>query len=251
MIEAWLPDTLSGSAALGLIALSALTSAFTATFGIGGGVALITVLLLMLPPAVVLPLHGIVQAGSNAGRAAAMARDVHWRITAWFTAGAVVGVVLASMLFVTLPGDTLLVALSAFILWSLWMPRLKASALPVPGYAGVGAVATFLTLFLGATGPLVAAFWDPARLGRHGVVATHGAVMTVQHALKVVAFGFLGFAFGEWLPLIVAMIASGFVGTLVGKQLLGRLPEAVFAKVYKWVLTGLAIRLMVAGVFDL
>ncbi|MEZ5660972.1 MAG: sulfite exporter TauE/SafE family protein [Burkholderiaceae bacterium] len=234
MIEAWLPAAVSPLVATGLIILSALTSMFTATFGIGGGVALITVLLTILPPTVVLPLHGIVQAGSNAGRAVAMARDVHWKITGWFAGGAVLGVAAATMVFVSLPTRLLVVVLALFILWSLWAPRFKASALPVPGYAGVGAVASFLTLFLGATGPLVAAFWDPARLGRHGVVATHGAVMTVQHTLKVIAFGYLGFAFSEWLMLIAAMVASGFVGTLVGKWLLGRLPEAAFARIYKW-----------------
>ncbi|MEZ5654107.1 MAG: sulfite exporter TauE/SafE family protein [Burkholderiaceae bacterium] len=249
IVEAWLPEALSPTAAVGLVLLSALTSAFTATFGIGGGVALITVLLMILPPAAVLPLHGVVQAGSNAGRAAAMARHVRWPIAGWFTLGAVLGVSVGAMVFVNLPSRWLLGVLAVFILWSLWAPRLKASALPERGYAAVGALATFLTLFLGATGPLVAAFWDPARLGRHGVVATHAAAMTVQHALKVMAFGYLGFAFGDWLPLIAAMIASGFVGTLAGKWLLGRLPEAAFASIYKWVLTGLAVRLLVSAVF--
>lgn len=248
MIDGLLPESVSLATALGLIGFSALTSAFTAAFGIGGGVALITVLLLVLPPAVVLPLHGLVQAGSNAGRALAMRRDVHWPITAWFSVGALAGVIPAAFLFVNLPAHLLLTALALFILWSLWAPKPKGWVLPIPGFAGVGAVATFLTLFLGATGPLVAAFWDPARLGRHGVVATHGAVMTVQHTLKVIAFGFLGFAFGQWLPLILAMVASGFVGTLAGKWLLGRLPEAWFAQVFKWVLTALAVRLLVSAI---
>ncbi|MEZ5741322.1 MAG: sulfite exporter TauE/SafE family protein, partial [Burkholderiaceae bacterium] len=247
LMPAWLPSELSPTLAVGLIILSFFTSAFTAAVGVGGGVALITVLLLVLPPLVVLPLHGIVQAGSNLGRAYVMRDSVHWRITRWFAMGSIIGVVLAGLVFVNLPPKVLLIALSLFILWSLWAPRFKASSLPVPGYAGVGLVATFLTMFLGATGPLVAAFWDPARLGRHGVVATHGAAMSVQHLLKVAAFGYLGFAFGQWLPLIGAMIVTGYLGTLVGKRVLGWLPEAQFARIFKWTLTLLALRLLWSG----
>ena len=41
--------------------------------------------------------------------------------------------------------------------------------------------------------------------------------MTLQHCLKVIAFGLLGFAFGPYLFIIAAMIVSGFIGTLIGK----------------------------------
>lgn len=249
MPDALLPDILSPGWALTLIFMSFLTSAFTAAFGIGGGVALITVLLQILPPAVVLPLHGIVQTGSNGGRAWAMRESIHWPIWRWFLIGSIVGVALASMVFFSLPTRALLLCLSAFILWSLWAPKFKASGIPEVGFIGVGALATFLTMFVGATGPIVAAFWDQKKLGKQGQVATHGAVMTVQHGLKCVAFGFLGFGFSEWLPLIIAMVVLGYAGTLLGKKVLARLPEETFAIGFKWTLTLLALRLAYQGLF--
>ena len=102
-------------------------------------------------------------------------------------------------------------------------------------------------MFVGATGPFVASFITPERLERHGVVATHAACMTVQHSLKVAAFGFLGFAFLPWIPVLVAMIAAGFVGTLLGKRLLDRLPHRAFKRVFKAILTILALRLLYAA----
>ena len=243
ILDGWLPGELSAGWAMALTVLSFFTSAFTAAFGIGGGVALITMLLLILPPAIVLPLHGVVQMGSNAGRTYAMRSSVRWPIVGWFALGSLLGVSLAAMVFVALPQRLLLGLLASFILWSLWMPGISKRAIADRSFTIVGAVATFATMFVGATGPLVATFWRVEALGRQGVVACHGAVMTVQHGLKVVAFGWLGFAYSEWLALIVAMIVSGYGGTLLGKHLLSRLPEKQFALIFKWTLTLLALRL--------
>lgn len=71
--------------------------------------------------------------------------------------------------------------------------------------------------------------------------------MVMQHGLKVVVFGFLGFAFGAWVPVMVAMVAAGFLGTLLGTRLLHALPEAVFRTAFKWVLTLLAIQLIASA----
>jgi hypothetical protein len=38
-------------------------------FGIGGGAALLAVMASLVPPAALIPVHGVVQVGSNLGRA--------------------------------------------------------------------------------------------------------------------------------------------------------------------------------------
>ena len=67
-----LPPELPAIAALSLVAISFLTSALTAAIGIGGGVAMLAALASLTPPATALPVHGVVQIGSNFGRAALM-----------------------------------------------------------------------------------------------------------------------------------------------------------------------------------
>jgi len=134
-----------------------------------------------------------------------------------------------------------------FILAVVWLPKIKASHIPNRGFALVGIVGSFCTMFVGATGPFVASFITPDRMQRHVVVATHGACMTVQHALKVAAFGFLGFAFLPWAPLLAAMIGAGFLGTMLGRRMLDRLPHQVFARAFKAILTVLALRLLYAA----
>lgn len=246
--EALIPAMLTLPQVSTLLVLSFFASAFTAGFGIGGGIAVITVMVQILPPAIVLPLHGVIQTGSNAGRVWAFRGHVDRAIVGWFAAGSVLGVALAATVIVNLPARLLMVLLALFILWSIWSPVLKAADIPRRGFSVVGAVTTFLSMFLGATGPLVAAFWNTARMGRQAVIATHGAVMTILHGLKVITFALLGFSFAEWVPFLVAMVASGQLGTIAGKHVLANLPEQFFVTAFKWALTLLALRLGYSGV---
>jgi hypothetical protein len=72
--------------------------------------------------------------------------------------------------------------------------------------------------------------------------------MTFQHLLKILVFGLVGFAFLEWVFVLLCMIVLGYLGTKVGLALLGRSPEARFRTVYQWFLTLLAVRLLLGYV---
>ena len=244
LLQALVPASLTPLAMILLLLASMLTSAMAAAFGIGGGVGMIAVLLTALPPTVVVPLHGVIQAGSNFGRVITMRADIDRGIVPIFAAGSVLGIGLGSLLVVSLPTGALQIVLGLFILWTLWFPGLKANRIPDKGFFLVGAVASFCTMFLGATGPLIGAFWNVEKLGRKGVVATHAACMTLQHSFKVIAFAMLGFTFTPWIAFLAAMIAAGFVGTLLGKRLLSKLPEKLFANIFKGILTLLALQLL-------
>ena len=62
-----------------LILASFATSLMTAALGVGGGIVLIVLMALLVPPAALIPIHGIIQVGSNGGRVAIMAKDVVWQ----------------------------------------------------------------------------------------------------------------------------------------------------------------------------
>jgi uncharacterized membrane protein YfcA len=239
-----LPPDVGPALALLLIAASFLTSATTAVFGLGGGVMQLAILAATLPALVVIPVHGIVQIGSNLGRAAVMRAHVRRPILAPFALGSALGVIPGALLVTDLPQALLQGVLGLFVLWACWTPKLKPTRIPDPAFVAVGAGSTFATMFLGATGPFVAAFVAPDRLTRQEVIATHAAAMTLQHGLKVGAFTALGFAFLPWLPLLALMIGSGFLGTLLGRRTLDRLPERAFKIAFKAILTTLALGLL-------
>ena len=105
-----------------------------------------------------------------------------------------------------------------------------------------------LSMLVGATGPLVAVLFarffaerpqgaDRHQRGRHDDAAL----------LKIVVFGLAGFAFWEWVPLVAAMILSGFLGTVYGTALLERMPEETFRKWFRIGITLLALDLLRRG----
>lgn len=245
---ALLPDGFGIAAAAILVSASFFTSALTAAFGVGGGVAMLALMGQFIPVAALIPVHGAVQLGSNTGRAWHQRANVYWAIAAPFLIGSVIGAAGGAFFVVQLPDALLKLALGLFIIVVTWSRIPGIGRLGAAGLTLGSAVLAFVTMFMGATGPLLSAFF--AQLfpdDRKALVATHAAGMTVQHALKLVVFGLAGFAFWRWLPLIVAMIASGYLGTVYGTRLLEALPEKAFRQVFRIGITLLALDMMRRG----
>jgi len=227
-----------------LCAVSFLGSFITAAMGIGGGGLVLATMALFLPPPVLIPVHGVVQLGSNIGRTALMFRQVFRDIVPAFIAGTIVGALIGGKLVVSLPLPILQAVLAVFILYIAWIPKPASRDPGKKIFFGVGAIGAFATMFVGATGPLVAGFVAAACKNRQQVVATHAMLMSIQHGLKIVVFGFLGFAFGPYLALLAGLLLFGFAGTYCGKLVLMRLPERSFRIGLKIILSAIALRLL-------
>ncbi|MEM7058299.1 MAG: sulfite exporter TauE/SafE family protein [Pseudomonadota bacterium] len=241
---ALLPPDMGAVVAVGLMGISFVTSLITAAFGIGGGVILIAVLASLLPPAALIPVHAVVQVGSNAGRALIMRAHIDWPVWGVFLIGTVVGVAIGGVIVVDLPPAVIQITVGLFILWTIIG---KPPAFLRHSAWLAGGVSSVLTMFFGATGPFVAAYLKTQNYDRMTQVAMQGACMTAQHLLKVVAFGVLGFAFGPYIILTVGMIGFGFLGTIVGRRILMNIDEALFKRVLSIILVVLALRLIWAG----
>jgi len=245
MIEWLVPADVGLTASLFLILFSAFTSFITAAAGIGGGIMMVAVMAVLMPAQAVIPVHGVVQIGSNGGRTAIMLRQVQWQVLLPFCAGSVVGAAIGGLTVVELDPAVLNIGLACFILYSVWAPPLTA-----PGrfkVVATGVFSSFLTMFFGATGTFVSAMVKSMKLGRLEHVATHSACMVAQHVIKVIAFGLLGFNFAPYAGLVVAMIVSGFLGTVVGKRVLVRMNDQFFHRVLAVLLSLLALRLLYEG----
>ncbi len=216
----------------------------TASLGAGGGVMLLALMALWLPPAAIIPVHGLIQLGSNAGRAALTWRQVDWRVIAAFAPGVLVGAALGAWLLVALPAALWQLTIGLFVLYLCWGPALPRQALGLPGTFLASAITSFVSLFVGATGPLVAAFIKQMHQDRFVTVATFATAMVLQHAPKALVFGLAGFVFHDWLVFVAAMAACGFAGTWLGLHLLHRLTDRRFQQAFNWVLTLLALRLL-------
>ena len=242
------PEMLSLFDVLLLVGISFFTSFITAAMGIGGGVALLAVMAQIMPALAIVPVHGVVQFGSNVGRAGLMRRDIDRKLLTYFFGGSIFGALVGGQIVVSLPVSYLQLILAVFILYATWGPKLTGTVPSTKALAAGGAFSTLLTMFVGATGPFVVAILRPFELGKLGQVATMSACMVVQHLMKVVVFGLLGFSFAPYVPLMALMIALGFLGTVVGRHMLMRISETHFKYGLNILLTVLALRLLwVAG----
>lgn len=228
-----------------LICFSFLTSTFTGVIGMGGGIMLISVMPGLIAPVAIIPVHGVVQLASNCSRVALGLRHMQWMILWPFLGGSVVGALLGSRIVVRLDPDIMTLTLGVFILLAVWVP-IPQGNFRLPGhFAVLGALQTGLSLFVGATGPVTNAFLLRQGLSKDRLVITAGLLMMVTHLLKIVVFGMIGFAFAPYLPLIAGMIVAVTLGSFVGTRLRGRLSEALFRKIFKVLVTFLALRLII------
>jgi len=229
-----------------LVIAAFLSSSFTAVLGLGGGMLLISVMSLFLPPAAIVPVHGVVQFASNASRGAfapqGIRRDILWP----FLVGCLIGTLAGSRLVLKVPAELLPLPLGIFILTMTWLPQVKSN-LWFPGrFLSLGFVQAFLTLFVGATGPLNMPFLIRAGLSRDQLVVTGAAFMAIVHLVKIITFGLLGFAFGPHLALMLLMTLAVIAGSYVGTRLRHKVPERLFLRVFKMLITLLAMRMIIS-----
>jgi uncharacterized membrane protein YfcA len=209
---------------------------------------MLAVMTLFWPAAVAVPVHGVVQFGSNAGRAILRRAFIQWQFAGWFVLGSAIGAPIGGQVVSLLPDAVFKSAIAVFILWSVWAPQPKVPVRTPLLVTFAGVVTAAIGMVVGIAGPLVAANLRHLE-DRRQIVATHAFLTSCQNLFKVLTFVALGFAFGTYLPLTLLLIAVGFAGTALGGALLERLPERAFRIAFRLMLSVIALELLwrVAG----
>lgn len=243
--------TLTPFTVLTLLVTAFLTAAMTAALGIGGGVLLLAVMATVLPVEAIIPVHGLVQLGSNGHRAWMTRSHLDKQLFRYFALGVLPGAALASLIVVQLPLDIIQLTVAVFILFLVWGKLPHIPHLPPFAVATAGASTTLISAFVGATGPLVAALVHTRGYHKLALTATLAACMTVQHGVKLLVFTWVGFVFTEWLGLILLMIMCGTLGTWLGLRMLKHIPPKQFQGLFKMIVSLLALRLLWQASTDL
>jgi uncharacterized membrane protein YfcA len=239
--------------ALGLCAFC--TSMLTAVLGLGGGIILISVMLLFLDPLVAIPLHAAIQLMANASRTVIQREHVAWPLLwryAWpLIPAGMIGLRVAQWL----PPQALSAAIGLFVLGATWLPDGLSARLgsmnfpPERRFTVMGCVIGLLNPIVGVTGPLQAPFFLQLGLSRQGVVGTFAACQTLSHLVKLLLFGFAGFLFAPHVGALLALGGVVILGTWLGSQWLEVLDERVFLWIYRGVLTAVSVRLVLVEGF--
>lgn len=244
----WVPAEITPVFAGVMVFCSFLTSALTAAMGLGGGTALLAVMGLGMPVSSLMPVHGMVQLGSNLSRTLIQRVYVVWPLVLWFLLGSATGIALGAPVAAVIPDSVARIALGLFILWSVWRKRGETKPLNRMLFVLGGGVSSIGTMIVGATGPMVAGLIGSQGLKKQPLIATHATCMVLQHGLKILAFGVMGFAWANWLPVLAAMIASGALGTWLGTRLLDNLPEKLFRTAFRLTMLLISLQLLWQGI---
>jgi len=212
--------------------------------GAAGGLILLAILANILKPEALVPVHTVVQLGQGVTRSIIMWRYVMKPTVLPFVAGGLIGALAGAKIFVTLPIGVLQLILALFILFVTWAPRMGRIGAVQGRFAVLGFAATFLGVFVSATGTLIAPFIAAAAPDRRNHAATLGALMSFTHTFKIMAFAAVGVAIGAYAPLMISMIITGAFGNWLGEKALDRMPEAKFRLIFQVFLTALALRLL-------
>ena len=194
--------------------------------------------------AAIVPVHAVVQLFSNSSRALFGWRQLRWQFVLAFVAGGIVGGLLAAALRreINLEYTPLLIA--AYILYTVWGPKLNLRIPPRGEFVTIGLVQTALSMIVGATGPMSTAALLRQGLKRDALVVS-GALMTMfSHLIKIILFALLGFAFVSYWKIMLGMSIGVILGAFVGTHIRYRIPEERFRVILKWLLTLLALRMI-------
>jgi uncharacterized membrane protein YfcA len=228
----------------GLALASFCTSFMGMLTGAGGGPILLALMAMVLPPAVLIPVHTVVQLGVGSSRAVIFWRYILRPTVLPFLAGAILGTALGAPIFVSLPAAALQGIIGGFVLLVAWMPSFGRIGPEKGRFLLLGTGMAFLAMFVSSTGSLLAPFVAAISPDRRNFASTTAFLMSMVHIIKLIAFGLMGFAIGAYLPLMAAMVGTATLGNWLARHVLIRMPEHVFRIVLKTLMTALGLRLL-------
>lgn len=199
----------------------------------------------LVPTSAIIPIHAITQLASNASRAGFGWRNIDWTLVPAVTVGSVAGALLGAEVYSGLNLRWLPAYIGGVILFITWFK--------LPGPKGgnqftlalLGFYQTGLGMVAGATGPLGAAVLAKHNGARDWIVVNTAVYMSINHGLRMMAFGLLGFAFMPWITLIVGMAVAVTLGSWVGTKLRTKIPQGNFLFWFKLLISALALRMII------
>ncbi len=220
------------------------TATLTAVAGVGGGMIMVASMPGLIPAPAIVPVHALVQFVSNSSRILFGLQFLKADFVVAFVAGAVAGGFLATSFLsqINLQYTPLLIA--AYILYSVWGPKLKFQLPQRFEFSGIGLIQTALSMVVATTGPMGMAALARRGYDRDALVVNSAVMMSITQGVKVVMFTLLGFSLVAYWQTVAGMCAGVILGGLVGTRIRYRVPEKAFKQVIKWLLTLLAIRMI-------
>ena len=234
-----------------IVTLGGFVAAFVnAAFATGGVYILLASGSAVFPMTIAVPLMPLFAFSSLVTRILFFWKYIAWRLVVPVFIGSSVGVFLGVNTFIMLPESLLSLIIGCLLLILIWVGSFKLPAGSSKFFIFVGMVHSFVATVFG-----VGAFLQPAilrtELIKMQITGTLAACMLSMDIFKIIGFSSFGFNYLTYLPHIIGATIAGFVGTWLGKRVTKRVSEITFRRVFKWLVTLIALRLVFKGIFGL
>ncbi len=236
---------------LPLLGLVAAFSAFVGSVaGSGGSTILLPMLVLYYGVHDAVPILTIANFSANVSRMIINRREIVFPVVGWFVLGAFPMSVLGAWLFVVADANLLTRLLGALLIvivvWRRLRPRppIKRGA---TWFWPVGAVCGFLEGVMGTVGPLMAPFFLAYGLMRNAYIGTDSLATVAMQGTKLAVFGGAQVLKPELIVAGFTLIPFMIAGTVIGKRLLERVPERVFAVLVEGMLVVAGLNFLIYG----
>ena len=241
-----------------LIISALITSSISAVLGMGGGIILLGIMAIIIPEGyMVIALHGMIQLFSNTTRTYLFRKHIKQNIIKEFTVGSLIGACISAVIIFLLiqfyevnsaneiKVDFLKPIIGVFIIWYLFLKGPKKGK-KSKSFIKVGSISGLASIFIGATGPLIAPFFLSGKFTKENIIVNKAACQVITHLTKIPLFiYFFNVSYIKEYSLLLPLIAAVYIGTNLGKKLLSFIPEKTFKILFKVALTAIAIKLIV------
>ena len=107
-----------------------------------------------------------------------------------------------------------------FILWYLFLKGPKKEK-KISTFISVGTISGISSIFVGATGPLIAPFFLSKNLVKEEIIANKAACQMITHVTKIPLFIYLfNVRYIDEYSILIPLTIAVFIGTNFGKKLL-------------------------------
>ena len=239
---------------LPVVGAAALLSAFIGSVaGSGGSTVLLPVLVLYFGIRDAVPIITIANLSANLSRSVINRGEIVYPVVGWFMLGTVPASLLGAWLFTVTPPEILTRLLGALLIFLAIWRRVRRLGIspptrwPAAWFFPLGTLFGFLEGLMGSVGPLMAPFFLAHGLMRGAYIGTDALVTSVMQGIKLGVFGGAQLVGAGILAAGLTLVPFMVLGTLLGKKMLNRVSDSLFAVLLEWMLVAAGLNFLIAG----
>jgi uncharacterized membrane protein YfcA len=233
-----------------LVTLGSFISSLT---GLAGGTLTLAGLLLFFSPSIALPLHSFTQLSSNALRSGLFFKHVDWKTVFFYFLLMIPATWLGATLFHLINPSWLKILVGLLILISLVPWKIKTQTIPSSWiFFCLGGISGFLSVFVGAVGPLVTPFFNRLNLSRQGMLSTKSAGQALLQLSKIFAFwGAADVNFDLLKENILLLVLATLLGVALSIPISRKISDQRFNLMVNTLLVMISLKVLAEGILEL